>query len=74
MTVRRSKTVWGFVPDVAWPGVVARVRSLLILPLVWHRRAKARHELAQLTAEQLADVGLHPKTVERIAAKPFWQA
>lgn len=54
--------------------VRTRLRAWLALPGLWHRRAQGRHELAQLTPEQLADVGLNPQMIARICAKPFWEA
>jgi len=44
------------------------------VPFVWLRRLQHRHELAQLTREQLADAGLNPSRVRRESKKPFWVA
>lgn len=49
---------------------VALVRTIAL----WRLRLHSRHELSQLTPEQMRDVGLDPARVRREAAKPFWQA
>jgi uncharacterized protein YjiS (DUF1127 family) len=41
---------------------------------LWLRRARDRHELADLSETQLRDVGLEPNFIRREIAKPFWQA
>jgi uncharacterized protein YjiS (DUF1127 family) len=50
------------------------VPRAVAVPLVWLRRLQHRHELARLTREQLADVGLDANAVRRESEKPFWQA
>ncbi len=50
------------------------VREPLATLQLWHRRAKARHELSRLDEAQFRDTGLDMATVHREAAKPFWQA
>ena len=40
---------------------------------LWLERLQWRHELSQLDADQLRDVGLNEKMIRREAEKPFWQ-
>jgi len=40
---------------------------------LWLERLQSRHELSQLDADQLRDVGLNEKMIRREAEKPFWQ-
>ena len=40
----------------------------------WRRRLRARHELANLDARALRDIGASPGDVYRECAKPFWRA
>lgn len=51
----------------AWP------LRLLATLLLWHQRARTRHQLAQLDERLLADAGI--TTGERAAelARPFWR-
>lgn len=53
--------------SLAWclSRLIARLRTF------W-QRAQQRHDLAQLNDEQLRDVGLDRRTVERERRKPFW--
>jgi uncharacterized protein YjiS (DUF1127 family) len=39
----------------------------------WYRRARSRHELAQLDARLLRDIGLDPAQALHEASKPFWR-
>ena len=39
----------------------------------WRRRARERHELAQLDARSLRDLGLSPGQINFEANKPFWR-
>jgi uncharacterized protein YjiS (DUF1127 family) len=41
---------------------------------VWRERQRARHQLAQLSARDLHDVGLSWSDVASEAEKPFWRA
>ena len=41
--------------------------------LVWHERARQRHQLASLDAHMLRDLGLARADVEAETAKPFWR-
>lgn len=48
--------------------------SFFELVLLWASRARQRRDLAELTAEQLDDVGIARDAAAAEAAKPFWQA
>lgn len=48
--------------------------NFLSLVKQWRGRARQRHDLAQLTAEQLNDVGISPEAAAAEVAKHFWQA
>jgi uncharacterized protein YjiS (DUF1127 family) len=50
-----------------------RVSALIAHLRTFWQRAQQRHELAQLHDEQLRDVGLDRRTVERERRKPFWR-
>ena len=39
----------------------------------WRQRARERHELAQLDARSLRDLGLSPGDIQFEANKPFWR-
>src|SRR5579871_5812026 len=39
----------------------------------WHRRIRARHELARLDDRMLQDIGLTHADREMLANKPFWR-
>ena len=52
----------------------AHAPAFVQLPLLWMRRSRYRQELATLSETQLRDVGLHPASVYRESAKPFWMA
>jgi uncharacterized protein YjiS (DUF1127 family) len=41
--------------------------------LVWHERARQRHQLRGLSDHMLRDMGLGRGDVEAEAAKPFWR-
>ena len=63
------------------PGVAAqpelparRLTRLIILLRTWVRRARQRHELADLSDAQLRDVGLNRYMVKHEIEKPFWMA
>jgi len=45
---------------------------MALLRIFWHR-AQQRHELAQLSDEQLRDIGISRATAARETEKPFWQ-
>ena len=40
---------------------------------LWLDRLQWRHELSQLDAEQLRDVGLNEAMIRREVEKPFWE-
>ncbi|MCK6450412.1 MAG: DUF1127 domain-containing protein [Alphaproteobacteria bacterium] len=50
----------------------ARSTGLLPLLLCWTERARQRHALAALDAQQRRDVGLEADTIAREIRKPFW--
>ena len=63
------------------PGVTAqpdlqarRLMRLIILLRTWIKRARQRHELADLSDAQLRDVGLNRYMVQHEIEKPFWMA
>lgn len=49
------------------------VRLLHVLEL-WLHRQRSRQTLADLSPEQMRDVGLNPSVVRREVEKPFWMA
>lgn len=52
-----------------------RLRSLLRQQLgLWYARARQRAQLAQLSDQQLVDIGISRSEALKEAAKPFWQA
>lgn len=53
---------------------IRKVRGWIALPALWLDRNRSRHDLRDLSAEQLRDVGLNVETVRVEARKPFWQA
>lgn len=60
-----------------WPLITDRNRGskpLSALLALWLERACQRRQLAELTTEQLSDIGVMPEAAQREAAKPFWQA
>lgn len=57
----------------AGTGVFRVLQRLISLPALWLHRHRMRHELSQLDATQLRDVGLNAERTRREAAKPFWQ-
>ena len=52
-------------------GFFARIGETLH---VWRERQRARHQLTQLSARDLHDVGLSWSDVAYEAEKPFWRA
>jgi len=40
----------------------------------WRRRTQQRHELAQLDARSIRDLGLSPSDVQFEVNKPFWRS
>jgi uncharacterized protein YjiS (DUF1127 family) len=54
--------------------LLASAGSALAIAGRWYRRGRNRHELSQLTDEQLRDVGLDPQEIRSEALKPFWKA
>jgi uncharacterized protein YjiS (DUF1127 family) len=51
-----------------------RLTRLIVLLRTWIKRARQRHELADLNDEQLRDVGLSRHTIKREIEKPLWMA
>ncbi len=49
-----------------------RYPQLLALVGTWRARARQRRDLAALTAEQLADVGITVAAARAESSKPFW--
>ena len=39
----------------------------------WHLRYTTRRQLAKLTAEQLADIGITVEQAQKEIAEPFWK-
>jgi len=74
MTATQLRSVRLAAPDahVAASPVDHLSRLIARLQTFW-QRAQQRHELAQLNDEQLRDVGLDRRTVEREWRKPFWR-
>ncbi len=52
----------------------AFLSSMFCTLLVWQERARQRHQLAQLDARLLKDIGLARAEAEAETAKPFWRA
>lgn len=52
------------------PGALRRLLDCL---LAWQERSRQRQQLAQLTAHELADLGLTPEQVAAERSKPFWR-
>jgi uncharacterized protein YjiS (DUF1127 family) len=40
---------------------------------LWYDRAQQRHQLSELSPEQLKDIGITRNIAHAEAAKPFWQ-
>lgn len=55
------------------PGWSARIAQAIELLMVWHERARQRHQLQGLSDHMLRDIGLGRADVEAEAAKPFWR-
>ena len=70
-TTRPHRLPWLQLPLPAFKAAAGGALGLLRL---WQRRARTRHELASLTAEQMRDAGLSPMMIRRESAKPFWEA
>ena len=65
---------WSWAATVAlFSAALARGARMLILPVIWQERYRARRMLRELTDHQLRDVGLSREQVERQARLPFWQ-
>jgi len=50
------------------------VAAVQYLAAEWHRRARGRAVLAQMSDRDLRDIGLTRADVARESAKPFWRA
>ena len=59
VAARRTSPAW-------WP------TRLIILLRTWLKRARDRHDLAELSDTQLRDVGLSRHMIKREIEKPFW--
>ena len=60
----------GYQPEfdlAALPGIVLKAVGL------WRARARQRRELLELSAWQLADIGVSREAARAEAGKPFWQ-
>ena len=55
------------------PGWSARLAHGIELLMIWHERARQRHQLRSLSDHMLRDIGLGRAEVEGEAAKPFWR-
>jgi uncharacterized protein YjiS (DUF1127 family) len=51
----------------------ARIAQGIELLMIWHERARQRHQLQGLSDHMLGDLGLGRADVEAEAAKPFWR-
>ena len=54
-------------------GWSARAAHAIELLMIWHERARQRHQLRSLSDHMLRDIGLGRADVEGEAAKPFWR-
>lgn len=71
----RSAPVRTSKPHSPWHASwIRKVRGWIQIPALWLERNRTRHDLRDLSAEQLRDVGLNVETVRVEARKPFWQA
>ncbi|MBY8976285.1 DUF1127 domain-containing protein [Rhodobacteraceae bacterium NNCM2] len=50
------------------------ISGVLAQIAIWRERAESRARLAQLTQEQLDDIGVSAAEADREASKPFWRA
>ncbi len=50
------------------------VTEIWQLPRIWSARAQQRRDLANLTAHELADIGVKREDALFESRKPFWQA
>lgn len=70
-----SRGAVGQAPPVPGTLVPAPERWSLYRTLcLWIWRAKSRRALAELDADRLRDIGVHPRVARREAEKPFWRA
>ena len=49
------------------------ILALVKLVGTWQSRARQRHDLAALTDEQLADIGISRSAARNESGKPFWR-
>lgn len=70
MTMVHSRSVPGIAVRPEPPA--GRLTHLVALLRGWIKRTRDRRELAELSDEQLRDVGLNRLTVKREVEKPFW--
>ena len=66
--------------DLAWclarrrvGGVAVWLRRAADLLLIWHERARQRHQLLSLNDHMLRDLGLTRADVMAESSKPFWR-
>ncbi|WP_051356615.1 DUF1127 domain-containing protein [Azorhizobium doebereinerae] len=65
----------GQAPPVPGAAMPAPERWSLYRTLcLWIWRAQSRRALAELDADRLRDIGVHPRVARREAEKPFWRA
>ncbi|MDP2332016.1 MAG: DUF1127 domain-containing protein [Reyranella sp.] len=53
--------------------VMATVSAVGQLFAIWRRRARERHQLAELDPRAMRDIGLSPGEIQFEANKPFWR-
>jgi uncharacterized protein YjiS (DUF1127 family) len=53
--------------------VMATVSAVGQLFATWRRRARERHQLAELDPRTIRDIGLSPSEIQFEANKPFWR-
>jgi uncharacterized protein YjiS (DUF1127 family) len=59
--------------DLPTPRPAVLLRRLPALIGEWLRNARTRRQLAELTAQQLADIGVSPSERVSEISKPFWR-
>jgi len=62
---------WHPTPFTSLQEIVSRIWTLMQLT---HDRARQRQQLAQLSSEQLMDMGIDRKAALAESAKPFWRS
>ncbi|MCP1648503.1 MULTISPECIES: DUF1127 domain-containing protein [Pseudomonas aeruginosa group] len=59
--------------DLPTPRPALQLRRLFAVFGEWLRNARTRRQLAELTSQQLADIGISPSERVREISKPFWR-